>query len=257
MDRQQFINYIHDPRKLDKTSMRDIEELAGEFPYCQSLRILYLLNLRITNHILYNEQLKSAAAHIADRKRLKELIKGLKEDREEKIEGGGAKTDEPEVTVMEQEVKSEPIVPAAVEEIKPEAVVPVVEEDEETRLLALKKIVEDRLKEISGGEEEQLDDMPSEEVQEKDKLSKEEIIEKFIQEEPSISRPKKDFFNPVKVAQSSSEEKDDIVSETLAKIHAQQGNIDKAIEIYHKLSLNFPEKSSYFAAQIKKISTDN
>jgi hypothetical protein len=83
--------------------------------------------------------------------------------------------------------------------------------------------------------------------------SKDELIEKFIKEEPQISRPKKEFFNPTSSSQRSNLDEEDIVSETLAQLYAKQGNLPKAIHIYEKLSLRFSEKSRYFAAQIEKL----
>lgn len=86
---------------------------------------------------------------------------------------------------------------------------------------------------------------------------KKEIIERFITEKPVITRPKKDFFDPVNMAHKSTEDPGDLVSETLAEIHLKQGNIEKALNIYAKLILLIPEKSAYFAARIEKIKKEN
>ena len=91
---------------------------------------------------------------------------------------------------------------------------------------------------------------------EEKQMSKKEInalLDRFIEEQPSISRPQKEFFSPSENAKHSLEESGEIVSETLAQIHVMQGNYKKAISAYKQLSLLYPEKKTFFASQIEKI----
>jgi hypothetical protein len=85
------------------------------------------------------------------------------------------------------------------------------------------------------------------------KKSQDSIIDKFIAEDPRIVISKTDFFSPVNIARVSVIDTEDLVTETLAKIYVQQGNLNKAIKIYEKLTLKYPEKKSYFASQIELL----
>lgn len=80
-----------------------------------------------------------------------------------------------------------------------------------------------------------------------------DLIDKFLREEPRMSKPKTEFYNPVNMAKQSVAEDITFVSETLAKIFVLQGNYIKALKAYENLRLKYPEKRLYFAAQIKNL----
>jgi hypothetical protein len=80
-----------------------------------------------------------------------------------------------------------------------------------------------------------------------------DIIEKFIAINPQISRPKKEFYSPENMAKRSEVVDLEIVSETLAQMYYEQGNLDLAIKAYEKLSLQNPAKQPLFVDLIEKI----
>ncbi len=83
--------------------------------------------------------------------------------------------------------------------------------------------------------------------------SQDKIIEKFIKEEPRITKNAKPSDSKVDMAKQSSKMREDVISESLAKIYVKQGKVEKAIDIYKKLIWKLPQKKALFAAQIEKL----
>jgi hypothetical protein len=81
-----------------------------------------------------------------------------------------------------------------------------------------------------------------------------EIMDKIIANNPGPIRVKEEkFFTPEAKAKESLIENEHLVTETLARIYALQGNSSKAIRAYEILSLKYPQKSAYFASLILKL----
>ena len=79
------------------------------------------------------------------------------------------------------------------------------------------------------------------------------LIEKFIATEPRITPGKVEQYTGVSFAKDSLEENFDWVTETMAKLYAAQGKIDRARKAYKRLIELHPEKKIHFENQLKVL----
>ncbi|PZX20634.1 hypothetical protein LX69_00055 [Breznakibacter xylanolyticus] len=80
-----------------------------------------------------------------------------------------------------------------------------------------------------------------------------DIIDSFLKQGDKKIIPKPKVADERDVAENSLRESEDLMTETLANIHIKQKHYDKAITIFEKLSLKYPEKNIYFASRIQEL----
>ena len=84
------------------------------------------------------------------------------------------------------------------------------------------------------------------------KKKKFELLDKFIESKPKII-PSKESEAKVNIDESIKIDKNQLMTETLAKVYLEQKKYKKAIQAFKILSLKYPEKSGFFADQIRKV----
>ena len=80
-----------------------------------------------------------------------------------------------------------------------------------------------------------------------------DLIEKFITTAPRITPGKVEQYTGISFAKESLEENFDWVTETMAKLYAAQGKIDRARKAYKRLIELHPEKKIHFENQLKVL----
>lgn len=270
MDSKQLIGYMKRPELLKGDTVKAVEQLAADYPYFAIAQALLAVAYQNAGDDRYEGQLKRTAAIMPNRDKLR-LFTLIARHRFES---------EPELPALPDEMPPAEPAPtdnvfSTIESIDTQEeqtsgiirekvfIIPEIDlsgtheelsaemallEEKRKSLDELKAIIAHRLKELEAEKQRK-----ESEPEKPKKMSRKELIDKFILENPSISRPKAEFYNPISVAQNSIIDQENIVSETLAKIYEKQGYFEKAISIYEKLGLKYPKKSRYFAAQIERL----
>lgn len=247
MDQIRFIELVEHPEIIDNQDVDNLEVMLVRYPYFTVGQTLLAVGMYRNGHAKSIQQLRLASSMSPDRNTLRRLCTQLPDEYVEETEPIHDET---------VEIQEKPL------EVIPEKtfVIPEIDLGKDTEelnrefaILEEKKKTLDELMAIIENKIAELEREKSKPKKDEKKLTKSEIIDRFIAENPSISRPKQEFFNPISAAQDSVVDQEKIVSETLAMIYARQGYFEKAISIYEKLILKNPEKSIYFAGQINEL----
>jgi len=234
-----FTDILNNKKPIQQVETAELKTVVEEFPFFQSARALYLKGLKNQDSFKYNNELKLTAAHTTDRTVLFEYITSKNfNEKEESIH---------------QKI-TEKIVETAPEKAKVTKIEPEEKTTAATELNIGKPISFSTSESFSFNQWLQLSvKKPIKQVIEKEEpvSEKEEIIDRFIENNPKIEPLQKDK----KVTVSVTENKQDssLMTETLAQVYLEQKKYENAIQAYRILSLKYPEKSGFFADQIKRV----
>jgi hypothetical protein len=344
MQQQQFIDIVKQPSKIEQIHLSDLEVLINEYPFFETVHLLYTKGLHKFQSINYSKQLRKTAIVANSRAILYELIhqqeiistpNAVEEVPIVKVDVKVEEVVEHEVTPKQQSgpvsvtnndikviyvntvsntvtnsnsentIQKESVLKEAenkeldiVKSIENETEVPVQEfdvdklnkdiEQEISKAIIQSYVQTDIIKTPELAKEEKVEpssftdwlktikkeahtfqtETKKEDLEKEQKTvkidkkttvfdQKKQLIDKIIESDPGrIKLGTNKFFTPALDAKQSLLENEHLVTETLAKIYALQGNISKAIRAYEILSLKFPQKSVYFASLIEKLKTN-
>ena len=234
MNKDVFSYLVAHPANLSISDAKTVEVITRQYPYCQLGHTL----LAKGYHTHYPEELafekiRHASAHALSRNALRKLINGsfrneisatlhpkFESDYLHKFseEPDSQTTNSPEEDITEQ-----------------------TEMISNIDLLTNSSAVEDLL---------------IDEIAQRKQLQN-SIIDNFLMKDPGLIRTTKSQLEAMgkqeDLSVGSAKLEKGIVTESYAKILTMQGRRDKAIEVYEKLILKFPEKKPYFATKIQEL----
>lgn len=236
MVKKNYIQILEEPSLIKQQNITELKAIVEEYPYFQSVRALYLKGLKNQDSFKYNNELKITAAYTTDRTVLFTFITSDIFQKKEK----SLSKENIHQQIIDTTPQKLPQKTKKVQEIKEELSIgkPLVFTQNETHSfnqwlqLSVKKPINRNTKQAKPN-------------------IKNSIIDRFIQNNPKISRIEKGISSEIKINENTPPNQ--LMTETLAKVYLEQKKYENAIKAYTILGLKYPEKSSFFANQIKRI----
>lgn len=221
-------------KKENTLNISQLETIANEYPYFQFAKAILVKKYRTSEHFKYNNTLKNLAANTINREVLFDYITHIEASKKE-TKTAISKEHHIETRVTETNFKE------IVKELDTPLEFTTAEKHSFTQWLQISdhKPIERKPK----GDKNQHAPLQT-------KLN---TIDQFLQSNPKISPLKKHTTTNSSTEKNAQDKSNQLMTETLAKVYIAQKKYNDAIQAYKILSLKYPEKSSFFADQIKKI----
>ncbi len=278
VNKEAFYKLLQNPAHISPDGLESLEELVRVFPFCSLAHTLIAKSHYDQATMLASQKLRKAAAYAVNRSKLKKIITGNWPKPEQEL---GPPTlasplvDRPVTFEVQPEAEAVDAPPAGVVTELPQPEAPVAQEEElpfelpkelafERLVAPLKKPVVPAAEEAGEEPEEpplllghlNEDDLPIEKFSRRTrKHIQREIIESFIRSEPRISSlniAEKESYTNRDLSERSTQPVE-IISENMANIYIRQRKYNKAIQMFEKLILKYPEKKENFAKRIEEL----
>ena len=278
MESQEFTYLLEHPESMTGKHTEELAIILQRFPFLQSANALFLKGLKNENSPFYNQRLKYTAAQTQDRAILFDFITSAKFNQQYI----GKKIREREKLVQDIEVVNAHDVSEQVENEELEKANAVLDpgffipkNPSEESLLGetiSKRPEEDALQrgkplEFTKKETHSFTewlkitsfDPIERSLENTENLGKDpdrsrriRLIDKFISTNPKIKVKPIDETKKITIDDKNIPA-DSLMTETLARVYVEQKNYKKAKQAFKILSLKYPEKSGFFADQIRAI----
>ena len=284
MDVKTLTYLLENPGNISSEQTREIEKVLAKAPYFQAARAIRLKGLKTHQEFSYNDALKKTAAYTTDRSILFEFITSQEfnqnqiakqiRDQEERLKQitvyepeevhGRRSIDIDEAIKMKQSESERVMDPALFERPSKPEVEELPQEDtvdhSPEEKLGIGKPLEFEGNEshsfsewlkLTKAQPIEREETDKNEDTDESRSRKFELIEEFISKNPKIKPGKNP--NKANLADQRTTGPEALMTETLAKVYLEQKNYKKAIQAYKILILKNPEKSGFFADQIRAI----